>query len=123
MSNEADHKRRLVREVNGLPGAYARRVEDRWAVGVLDLIIKLPTHPILWAEGKIVEGNLFAPTGRQWEEGQRIQRAGMPALLFGWKKAFMFVSPWVKQADIRTCFFGSGQWVNVLQDYLKGRND
>lgn len=118
--NEADRKRKLVREVNALPGAYARRLEDKWAVGVLDLIIKLPTHPILWAEGKIVEGNLFAPTLRQWEEGLEVQRAGMTPLLFGWKASFMFISPWVKQADIRTCFHGGAPWINVLQEYLKG---
>jgi len=32
----------------------------------------------------------------------------------------MFVSPWVKQADVRTCFYGNGQWVGVLLEYLKG---
>ena len=120
MTDEADRKRKFVREVNALPGAYARRIEDRWAVGVPDLVFKLPGHPWTWAEGKMIDGNLFAPSERQWVEGIRILATGTPVLLFGWKKGFMFVSPWVKQADIRTCFFGSGQWLNVLQDYLKG---
>ena len=39
--SEADFKRRLVSEIKML-GGQARRIEDRFAVGVLDLIIKLP---------------------------------------------------------------------------------
>ena len=61
--NEADRKRRLVSEVR-LLGGQARRLEDRWAVGLLDLVIKLPDQPFIWAEGKLIDGNLFAPTGR-----------------------------------------------------------
>ena len=117
--NEADQKRKIVREINALPGGYAVRIEDRWRVGMLDLIIKLPTYPVLWAEGKVVGGNLFAPTLRQWQEGQRIQESGMLALLFGWKNDFMFISPWTKKANIQSCFFGSGPWVAVLQEYIK----
>jgi len=118
--DEATRKRELVREINALPGGYARRWEDRWATGLLDLVMKLPGHPILWGEGKIVSGNLFFPTERQWVEGNRILAAGMPAVLIGWKARNMYVSPWVEQADIRTCFYGSGQWVGVLFEYLKG---
>jgi hypothetical protein len=117
--NESDRKRELVKEINALPGARARRIEDRWAVGVLDLIFKLPGFPVTWAEGKMVEGNVFGPTATQFEEGKRWIAAGTPVLLFGWKQRFMFVSPWIKQADIRTCFHGSGQWLQVLQNYLK----
>ena len=116
--NEADKKRELVREINALPGGYARRLEDRYAIGVLDLIIKLPAYPALWAEGKIVEGNLFAPTARQWEEGRRILAAGMPVLLLGWKERWLYVSPWVKKADIRTCFGGDGPSLQILQEAL-----
>jgi hypothetical protein len=118
--DEADRKRQLVREVNALPGAYALRIEHKWAVGVLDLVIKLPGHPWLWAEGKMVDGNLFAPTKRQFEEGNRIMQTGTPVVLLGWKQRFMFVSKWTDQADVRTCFFGSGQWAPVLMEYLKG---
>jgi hypothetical protein len=120
MTDEADRKRKLVKEINLLPGAYARRIEDKWAVGVLDLVIKLPGQPWLWAEGKIIDGNLFAPSERQWVEGNRIRATGTLVLLFGWKQRFMFISPWVQQADIRTCFYGSGQWAPLLIEYLKG---
>lgn len=123
MTDEADRKRKLVREINLLPGAYARRIEDRWAVGVLDLVFKLPGHPWIWAEGKIIDGNLFAPTERQLIEGNRIQATGTPALLFGWKKSVMFVSPWTKQAHIDQCAYGSAPWLTVLQNYLKVQNE
>ncbi len=119
MTDEADRKRKLVREINALPGAYARRIEDRWAVGVLDLVLKLPGHPWMWAEGKIIDGNLFAPSERQWVEGRRILSTGAPVLLFGWKKNVMFVSPWTKQAHIDNCVHGSAPWLTVLQEYLE----
>ena len=46
MPNEADRKRELVKAVKAL-GGHARRIEDSWAVGVLDLIIKLPGVPFI----------------------------------------------------------------------------
>jgi hypothetical protein len=85
---------------------------------LLDLVIKLPGHPLFFAEGKMIEGNLFAPTLLQYQEGKKWLEVGVLALLIGWKQKSMFVSPWVRQADVRSCFFGSGQWVTVLQEYL-----
>jgi hypothetical protein len=118
VTSESDRKRKLVEGVNTLSGGRAQRREDRYAPGVLDLIIKLPGFPLFFAEGKMIKGNLFAPTERQYEEGKKWIEVGVPALLIGWKQKFMFVSPWVRQADVRSCFFGSGQWVTVLQEYL-----
>lgn len=107
--NESERKRTLVASINAMPSAYARRLEDRWAVGVLDLIIKLPTHQILWAEGKIIDGLQFGPSERQYVEGLRIQKAGMKALLLGWKGRTMFISRWVKKAHVDDCFHSEGQ--------------
>ena len=101
--NEADRKRRLVSEVR-LLGGQARRLEDRWAVGLLDLVIKLPDQPFIWAEGKLIDGNLFAPTGAQYEEGLKWIRAGTGVVLLGWQDSLMFISPWVKKADKRECW-------------------
>jgi hypothetical protein len=103
-ASEADYKRKLVAEINRLPGGYARRIEDRFAVGVLDLLIKYPEVEVIMAEGKLIEGNLFAPTERQYEEGLRLNRAEIEPFLIGWKQGVMYVSPWVKQADYRDCF-------------------
>jgi hypothetical protein len=115
--DEAGHKRNLVKEVNALPGGYARRAEDKYAVGVLDLIIKLPGRPILWAEGKMIDGFKFYPTLRQFEEGNRIIQANMRAVLIGWKSQRMYISPWKIEADCRSCFSGSDHYATV-QEYL-----
>jgi hypothetical protein len=118
--NEAECKRKLVAEVKALRGGWARRVEDRFAVGILDLILKLPELPILFAEGKMIDGYKFKPTARQFVEGKRIAAAGLAVVLIGWKDGAMFVSPWVEQADMRTCFTGGDSWMTVLRNYLEG---
>jgi hypothetical protein len=117
--DEAARKRRLVDDINLLPGAYARRLEDKWAVGLLDLIIKLPGYPWLWAEGKIIEGNLFEPTERQWVEGNRIKGTGTFVLLLGWKRSDFFISPWVRKANIENCYTATGPNISTLMRYLK----
>jgi hypothetical protein len=116
--NEADRKAQLVAAVKALAGGWARRVEDKWAVGVLDLIIKLPRLPIVFAEGKIIGGNAFGPTERQWVEGERIRAAGLHVLLLGWKGSVIYVSPWVRQADRRHCEAGIDD-VSAIINYLK----
>ncbi len=116
--DEAAHKRKLVAEVKALRGGFARRIEDRWAVGVLDLIIKLPNWPVVIAEGKIFDGNLFLPTEKQFDEGQRWIQAGVGALLIGWKGKTkeMFVSPMVRRVNIKDgCFSGSWQTMDYWQ--------
>ena len=102
--NEADRKRELVKAVKA-PGRRATRAGLRIAgsVGVLDLIIKLPGVPLIFAEGKIIKGNLFGPTPAQFAEGEKWIRAGVDAILIGWQDKTMYVSPWVKQADKRDC--------------------
>jgi hypothetical protein len=121
--NEAQRKANLVAAINALSGGYARRWEDKWAVGLLDLVMKLPGHPLIWGEGKIIEGLTFAPTLRQFEEGNKIQAAGMRAILIGWKGPTMFVSPWVKKVDCGTCFYGTGPNLAILQEFLNGRKN
>ena len=99
--SEADHKRELVAAINALPGGRARRIEDRYGTGILDLIIKLPASPLVMAEAKLINGNFFAPTGAQYKEGKKWQAA--------WRQvrsdrleagADVYISPWVEKADI-----------------------
>jgi hypothetical protein len=115
--NEADCKRKLVAEVKALRGGWARRIEDRWAVGVLDLVLKLPDHPVIFAEGKMIDGYKFEPTERQWIEGKRMLAAGIEVVLLGWRDGIMSVSPWVKTADRRQCMNGTDQ-IQTLREYL-----
>jgi hypothetical protein len=101
--NEADRKLNLVKGVKAL-GGYARRLEDKYALGLLDLVIKLPGHNVVMAEGKLIDGHKFAPTPRQYEEGASWLRAGVVVLLIGWHDKEMYISPWFKQADKRECW-------------------
>ena len=117
--SEADYKRELVAAINQLPGARARRIEDRYGTGILDLIIKLPDRPLVLAEAKVIDGNLFAPTPAQYEEGKRWQAAGVNCLLLGWKQGQLYISHWVEKADYRECFtLSDAPDIEILQEYL-----
>ena len=104
VKSEADHKRELVAAINALPGGRARRVEDRYATGILDMNIKLPGLPFVMAEGKLIDGFQFGPTGAQYVEGLKWQAANVECVLIGWKAGRMYCSPWVEKADCRQCF-------------------
>ena len=120
VKSEADHKRELVAAINQLPGGRARRIEDRYATGVLDLIIKLPDRPVVLAEGKLINGRQFAPTGAQLEEGKKWEAAKVECVLIGWKKGQMFLSPWVEKASIDECYSAPGlPDVEALIEYFR----
>ena len=108
--SEAEHKLQLVKDVRAL-GGYARRLEDKYALGLLDLVIKLPGLPFIWAEGKLIEGNAFGPTKRQYEEGKAWMKAGVAVLLIGWRDKVIYFSPWVEKADRLDC------WLDDRGDY------
>ena len=122
MNRESELKTKLVADCRKL-GAYARRHEDRRAVGLLDLAIKFPGYPELKAEGKLVEHQKFAPTLRQWEEGERYIKAGGICALIGWdpKTKVMFVHEWAKSAYRGTSFPPGGSYkghAETLRDWL-----
>ena len=119
VKSEADHKRELVAAINRLPGGRARRIEDRYGTGILDLILKLPEIPLVMGEAKLIDGNLFAPTGAQFEEGKRWEAAKIECVLIGWKGNQMFLSPWVEKAHIDNCFVApSVDEAQALMEYL-----
>ena len=106
-----------MKGINLLRGGYARRYEDRYAVGLLDLMLKLPDLPPVWAEGKVIDGHQFAPTPRQWVEGNRMIAAGLNIILLGWRAGILYVSPWVEKADKRECISGVDE-IRTLREYL-----
>ena len=119
VKSEADHKRELVAAINQLPGGRARRIEDRYGTGILDLIIKMPDIPLVMAEAKLIDGNMFAPTGAQYIEGLKWQAAKIECVLIGWKSNQMFLSPWVEKAHIKDCFVAPNMdEVQALMEYL-----
>ena len=118
--SESDHKRELVAAINQLPGARARRIEDRYATGILDMNIKLPGLPFVMAEGKLIDGFQFGPTGAQYVEGLKWQAANVECVLIGWKAGRMHCSPWVEKADCRQCFTAPHlSDANALMEYLR----
>src|SRR4249920_1004887 len=56
-------------------GGYARRIEDQYAVGMVDTILIPRGLPAFLAEVKVVKGPTFGPTPRQFEELCRIGKA------------------------------------------------
>ena len=118
--SESDYKRKLVAEINRLPESRARRIEDRYGVGILDLLIKLPGVPAFWAEGKVIKDNVFGPTQSQFEEGLRWIEAGVQAVLIGWHHGAIYISPWKQKADRRECLGSVGvDHVKALQEFMR----
>ena len=119
---ESEYKRDLIKGCVAL-GAWGRRHEDRYALGLLDLSIKFPGRPHLLAEAKLVEHQKFAPTLRQYEEGKRYAAAGGLCCLIGWepKTKVMFVHEWAKFALKENSFPPGGSYkdhAQTLKDWL-----
>jgi hypothetical protein len=98
-------------------GGYATRIEDENRVGQLDMILKLPGHSMVWAEGKMVKHQAFSPTSRQFLEGQKILDAGMRVVLIGWKNSDMAISNWVEVALWDECFIGPNH-LDTFVEYM-----
>jgi hypothetical protein len=119
---ESELKRDLVKACKAA-GAYAIRHEDKYGLGRLDLSIKFPDLPHVLGEGKIVEHQKFAPTLRQWKEGEDYRAAGGVAVLIGWDKAtkVMFVHEWAKEAFKAHSFPPGGSYkdhAETLREWL-----
>lgn len=82
--SEADYKRRIVAAMQKY-GGYARRVEDKYAVGTLDLILSTPRTGLVLAEAKLIKhvDGSFAASPRQCVEMTRIRQGGGVTLLIG----------------------------------------
>ena len=101
---EGELKTKMVRDVRSA-GGYARRFEDRYAVGLPDVFFAPKGVPGMFAEVKIIDGFKFAPTDRQYIELSRINEHNpfVYGIVIGWKKTFYFTEN-TRQADIRDCF-------------------
>ena len=82
------------------------------------MVFRIPGLPWMWAEGKLVDGQAFAPTKRQYEEGKRIQAAGTPVLLIGFKDGLMAISRWATEAKFNDCFQASVHPATIEEFYL-----
>jgi hypothetical protein len=106
-------------------GAYARRVEDQYGVGVLDMVVAFSGLPVAFLEGKVVEHRLFQPTERQFIEGNRIialEGGHSIPLLVAWDPlGGFFIHPWARTALIQNSFRGEDNTddATTLKHYLE----
>jgi hypothetical protein len=104
--NEADVKREIVR-ILLREGCFARRIEDKYAIGTLDMLIITPMHTI-YAEAKHMRttATMVASTA-QADQIHRFNRVGNPsayALMIGYKdKQLGFSLPGQRWDQYRTC--------------------
>ena len=71
---ESAIKRKMIASIKEA-GGYARRIEDQYAVGMVDTILIPRGLPVFMAEVKKIHGSAFGPTPRQLEELRRIKEA------------------------------------------------
>lgn len=124
MTEESQLKTQLVKQCRER-GWYARRIEDQYAVGVLDVIIVPTGYPTLFVEGKVTDGLKFAPTDRQFIEGRRVIEAhGLAVpILVGWRQEVMYIADWDREAFITKAFkqYGSMNYAQTIEEWLRGK--
>lgn len=105
MSEESQLKTELVSQCKAM-GWYARRIEDGYGVGILDIIIVPRDYVTIFVEAKVTDGLKFAPTERQYVEGIRVinaQGSAVP-ILVGWRSEIMYIADWGREAFITRAF-------------------
>lgn len=109
-------------------GGYARRIEDQFAVGVLDMIIILPGSPVFFAEVKLVKNCKFAPSMRQFVEMQRIEKVAPEqvaqhahAVLVGWDPDIetYYVTGAREEVDTRKAIIPGQPYIAVGSNFIK----
>ena len=101
--NEADVKRNIVKDFK-VRGNYARRIEDAYSVGFPDLILIPKDYPVFFTEAKIIKGQTFGPTDRQYVEMTRlaISKYSVPVII-GWKERVHYLHEYAKSVTIEQC--------------------
>lgn len=104
---ENELKTELVKKIRAVPGWYARRLEDQYAVGLPDMLVGMPDGPGFLIEAKRVEHQSFGPTPRQmidllrWEDGK-----SRGSVLLGFKEGRYYLHPVAERAIIGGCVAG-----------------
>jgi len=69
--DESDFKTRIAAKLRK-EGGYGRRIEDKFGVGIYDLILIPAGGPVFFTEAKIIRSPSWGATPRQAEELRRI---------------------------------------------------
>ena len=96
----------MVKSIRSYHG-YARRMEDKFAVGLPDIILVPKGYPVFIAEVKVIKGQKFRPTARQYIELRRINDAGgehMFGIMIGVLNGVYYFHENSGECDITDCF-------------------
>jgi hypothetical protein len=128
--NEADVKRAMIKSVKAA-GGYARRIEDQYAVGMVDTILIPKGLPVFMAEVKLIQGEKFSPSPRQFVELEQIKDAAneqdhVIPLMVGYKidtKVFYFHPPqmFIRCTDCFSVTTSDMTFNNQLMQYYFSR--
>lgn len=112
MKNESQLKTEFVDAIKKLPLWYATRIEDKYRVGVPDILVGVPFGPTLMIEAKLVNNQSFGPSARQWIELQRFVQADFNlgrdvtmrrSLLLGFKEGVRYLCEATEQVTLDDC--------------------
>lgn len=113
MKSESELKSDFVKKVRletaQIPGWYARRIEDQYAVGIPDMLFGIPSGQAILIEAKrVLTGTAFAPTARQWIELQRWRDPGNTihnrfSFMMAFKDRTVYIGDAAEKMDIRNC--------------------
>jgi hypothetical protein len=107
---ESEIKGIMIRSVK-MAGGYARRIEDQFAVGMPDTILIPKGYPVFFAEVKIVTGQQFGPSPRQYIElcrigetwGSKQIRYAIP-ILIGYRSGVFYFHEVREMVRLDECF-------------------
>jgi hypothetical protein len=106
MIDESFYKTHMVKNVRA-NGGYARRLEDKYAVGLPDTMFIPKGYPVFIAEVKLIKGTIFRPTSRQYIELRRINDAGgehVYGIMIGVMSGVFFFHENSGECVVRDCF-------------------
>ena len=106
MIHESQYKTQMVKDVRAY-GGYARRLEDKFGVGLPDMILVPKGYPVFIAEVKLIRGTIFRPTSRQYIELRRINDAGgehVYGIMIGVMNGIFYFHENSGECIVRECF-------------------
>ncbi len=100
---ESDVKRDIVNVIR-FEGGYARRIEDKFSVGMPDLVLIPMRCPVTWAEVKIIRSTTFGPSPRQLVELQKLHKPPYSfPIVIGYKDGTHYISGPQLEINIHEC--------------------
>lgn len=104
--DESYYKTKLVKEGRRF-GDYARRMEDKYAVGLPDILYGPNVHPsgaTCLIEAKMINGaTTFAPTPRQYVDLLRFDGPGRASLMLGFQDGRYFIHNYADVILVKDC--------------------